>query len=80
MKPSREHTWEASRQLRRAAFIHNWSFLRQPEKRVIKYSMAGKTFATEAALEATRDAIQIYGGIYILTDLRDFFPGKSSPF
>lgn len=52
---------EASRQLCRAAFVYNWS--NPPEKRVIEYSMAAKTFATQAALEVTSDAVQIFGGI-----------------
>jgi alkylation response protein AidB-like acyl-CoA dehydrogenase len=57
---------EASRQLCRAAFVYNWS--NPPEKRVIEYSMAAKTFATQAALEVTSDAIQIHGGIGISKD------------
>lgn len=52
---------EASRQLCRAAFVYNWS--KPPEKRLIEYSMAAKTFATQAALEVTNEAIQIFGGI-----------------
>jgi acyl-CoA dehydrogenase len=52
---------EASRQLCRAAFVYNWE--NPPEKRVIEYSMAAKTFATQAALEVTSDAVQIFGGI-----------------
>jgi alkylation response protein AidB-like acyl-CoA dehydrogenase len=53
---------EASRQLCRAAFVYNWSQPFNPEKRAIEYSMAAKTFATQAALEVTSDAIQILGG------------------
>ncbi len=53
---------EASRQLCRSAFVHNWSFPMNPEKRRIEYAMAAKTFATQAALEITSDAIQILGG------------------
>ncbi len=53
---------EASRQLCRAAFVHNWSYPMEPQKRRIEYSMAAKTFATQAALEVTSDAIQILGG------------------
>jgi acyl-CoA dehydrogenase len=53
---------EASRQLCRAAFVYNWSQPFTPEKRAIEYSMAAKTFATQAALEVTSDAIQILGG------------------
>lgn len=52
---------EASRQLCRAAFVYNWS--NPPEKRVIEYSMAAKTFASQAALEVTNEAIQIFGGV-----------------
>ena len=52
---------EASRQLCRGAFVYNWS--NPPEKRVIEYSMAAKTFATQASLEVTSDAVQIFGGI-----------------
>ncbi len=52
---------EASRQLCRAAFVYNWSS--PPERRLIEYSMAAKTYATQAALEVTSDAIQIFGGI-----------------
>jgi len=50
---------EASRQLSRAAFLYNWS--NPPEKRVLEYSMAAKTFATQAALEVTSDAVKIFG-------------------
>jgi alkylation response protein AidB-like acyl-CoA dehydrogenase len=32
-----------------------------PEKRIIVYSMAAKTFATQTALEVTSDAVQIFG-------------------
>ncbi len=53
---------EASRQLCRAAFVYNWSLPMNPEKRVVEYSMAAKTFATQTALEVTSDAIQIFGG------------------
>jgi len=53
---------EASRQLCRAAFVYNWSHPMNPEKRVIEYSMAAKTFATQTALDVTSDAIQIFGG------------------
>ena len=53
---------EASRQLCRAAFVYNWSHPFNPEKRYIEYSMAAKTFATQAALEVSSDAIQILGG------------------
>jgi len=51
---------EAGRQLSRAAFVYNWS--NPPEKRLIEYGMAAKTFSTQAALEVTSDAIQILGG------------------
>jgi len=51
---------EASRQLSRAAFIYNWS--NPPEKRVLEYGMAAKTFATQTAVEVTYDAVQILGG------------------
>lgn len=52
---------EASRQLCRAAFVYN--SINPPKKRVIEYSIAAKTFATQAALEVTSDAVQIFGGI-----------------
>ena len=51
---------EAGRQLCRAAFVYNWS--NPPEKRLIEYGMAAKTFATQTALDVTSDAIQIMGG------------------
>jgi alkylation response protein AidB-like acyl-CoA dehydrogenase len=57
---------EASRQLCRAAFIYNWSFPTQPEKRLIEYGEAAKTFATQVSLEVTSDAIQIHGGVRLL--------------
>lgn len=53
---------EASRQICRAAFVYNWSQPFTPEKRAIEYSMAAKTFATQASLDVTSDAIQILGG------------------
>ncbi|MCB2185329.1 MAG: acyl-CoA/acyl-ACP dehydrogenase [Deltaproteobacteria bacterium] len=53
---------EASRALCRAAFVHNWSYPMNPEKRVLEYAMAAKTFATQSCLEVTSDAIQIFGG------------------
>ncbi len=53
---------EASRQICRAAFVYNWSFPTNPEKRLIEYAMAAKTFGTQTALEVTSDAIQILGG------------------
>lgn len=53
---------EASRQLCRSAFVYNWSFPLNPEKRAIEYAAAAKTFATQAALDITSDAIQILGG------------------
>jgi acyl-CoA dehydrogenase len=56
---------EASRQICRAAFVHNWSFPMNPEKRAIEYAAAAKTFATQTAVEVTGDAIQIHGGIGI---------------
>ena len=59
---------EAARQLCRAAFIYNWSFPTQPEKRLIEYAEAAKTFATQVSLEVTSDAIQIFGGIGISKD------------
>jgi len=52
---------EASRQLCRAVFVHNWGS--PPERRLIEYAEAAKTFATQMALEVTSDAIQIFGGI-----------------
>lgn len=52
---------EAARQLCRAAFVYNWSS--PPERRLIEYAMAAKTYATQAALEVTSDAIQVFGGI-----------------
>jgi len=52
---------EASRQLCRAAIVHNHSYPMNPEKRIIEYSMAAKTFATQSALEVTNDAVQIFG-------------------
>lgn len=52
---------EAARQLCRAAICHNYSFPMNPEKRVIEYAMAAKTFATQTALEVTNDAVQIHG-------------------
>ena len=57
---------EASRQLCRSAFIYNWS--NPPEKRLIEYSAAAKTFGTQVSLEVTSDAIQIFGGIGISKD------------
>jgi len=57
---------EASRYISRAAFIYNWS--NPPEKRLIEYSEAAKTFATQVSLEVTSDAIQIFGGIGISKD------------
>lgn len=59
---------EASRQLCRAAFVYNWSHPMNPEKRVVEYSMAAKTFATQTALEVTSDAIQIFGGYGISSE------------
>jgi len=56
---------EASRQLSRAVQVYNWSHAMQPEKRLIEYGMAAKTFASQAALEVTSEAIQIFGGIGI---------------
>ncbi len=53
-------TVEASRQLCRATFVYNWS--NPPEKRAPEYGFAAKTFATQAALDVTSDAIQILGG------------------
>jgi alkylation response protein AidB-like acyl-CoA dehydrogenase len=52
---------EASRQLCRAAFVYNWS--NPPDRRLIEYAQAAKTFATQAALEVTSEAIQICGGM-----------------
>jgi acyl-CoA dehydrogenase len=52
---------EAARQLCRAAICHNHAFPMNPEKRIIDYSMAAKTFATQTALEVTSDAVQIFG-------------------
>ena len=52
---------ESSRQLCRAAFVYNWS--NPPEKRLIEYGAAAKTYATQVALEVCNDAIQIFGGI-----------------
>ncbi|MBI2962794.1 MAG: acyl-CoA dehydrogenase family protein [Deltaproteobacteria bacterium] len=52
---------EASRQLCRAVFVHNWGS--PAERRAIEYAEAAKTFATQTALEVTSDAIQIFGGI-----------------
>ncbi len=57
---------ESSRQLCRAAFIYNWS--NPPEKRLIEYAAAAKTYATQVSLEVTSDAIQIFGGIGISKD------------
>lgn len=51
---------EAARQLCRAAFVHNWS--NPPETRVPEYGFAAKTFATQASLDVTSQAIQIFGG------------------
>jgi acyl-CoA dehydrogenase len=56
---------EASRQMCRAAFVYNWSLPTQPEKRVIEYSMAAKTLATQTALDVASDAIGLHGGIGI---------------
>jgi acyl-CoA dehydrogenase len=52
---------ESSRQLCRAAFVYNWS--NPPEKRLMEYGAAAKTYATQVALEVCNDAIQIFGGI-----------------
>jgi alkylation response protein AidB-like acyl-CoA dehydrogenase len=51
---------EAARQLCRAAFVYNWS--NPPEKRAPEYGFAAKTFATQASLDVTSQAIQIFGG------------------
>lgn len=51
---------EAGRQLCRAAFVYNWS--NPPQKRAPEYGFAAKTFATQASLEVTSSAIQIFGG------------------
>lgn len=51
---------EASRQLCRAAFVHNWS--NPPQNRLIEYGMAAKTYGTQTSLEVTSDAVQIMAG------------------
>lgn len=51
---------EAARQICRAAFVYNWS--NPPQKRAPEYGFAAKTFATQASLEVTSSAIQIFGG------------------
>jgi len=55
---------ESSRQLSRAAFVYN----RTAKKPALEYGVAAKTFASQAALEVTSDAIQIFGGIGISKD------------
>jgi alkylation response protein AidB-like acyl-CoA dehydrogenase len=55
---------ESSRQLSRATFVYN----RTAKKPALEYGIAAKTFASQAALEVTSDAIQILGGIGISKD------------
>jgi alkylation response protein AidB-like acyl-CoA dehydrogenase len=49
---------EASRQLSRAAMVYNHATLPP----ATQYSIAAKTFATEAALEVASSALQLFGG------------------
>lgn len=49
---------EASRQFSRAAYVYN----RTAARRVVEYGIAAKTYASQAALDVTNDAIQILGG------------------
>jgi alkylation response protein AidB-like acyl-CoA dehydrogenase len=49
---------EACRQLSRAAMVYNHATLPP----AIEYSIAAKTFCTEAALEVTSSALQLFGG------------------
>ncbi|MCL2335987.1 MAG: acyl-CoA/acyl-ACP dehydrogenase [Firmicutes bacterium] len=53
---------EASRQLCRSVYLYNYNWSNPPEKRLFEYGIAAKTFATQAALEVTSDAIQLMGG------------------
>ena len=54
---------ETSRQLCRAALVHNWN--NPPKTRSIEHGIAAKTYATQVSLDVTSDAIQIFGGIGI---------------
>ena len=50
---------EAARQISRAVFVHNWSS--PPGNRKPEYGFAAKTFATQAAVDVTNDAIMLFG-------------------
>ena len=56
---------EASRQLCRAVFTHNWNMNNPPEKRSLAEAMAAKSYGCKVAMEVAHDAVSIFGGLGI---------------